>query len=390
MNASAIAADPTLATLHALEAELGAAFFERRREIRGLIIALLAGEHVLLLGPPGTAKSNLAQVLSKALDGATYFESLVTKFTVPEELFGPISLKGLENDDYRRVTTGYLPSVEVAFLDEIFKASSSILNALLTLLNERRFDNGGQRVSCPLEIAVAASNELPQDDGLSALYDRFLLRYWVDYIADRDNLAALLMRQDEPRITARINRDELAIARSVVAEVQVPRDVVEIILTLRDRLAREHGIVVSDRRWRKVIRLVRAAAYLEGRDEATARDLVILADALWDKPDQRAPVRLLLAELCTPQLAELMKHGDAAAEIFARFEADTEAREGKAHKAADLSRYNTELAALLEQAKGLIKKEALEGNDEAQAVLEAILAKRRVIGRAVSKALGMS
>jgi len=133
--------------------KLSKGLLERETEVRLLLLAALCGEHLLLLGPPGTAKSELARRLS-GMCGCDYFERLLTRFSVPEELFGPLSMKGLENDQYIRQTDGYLPTAEVAFVDEIFKANSPILNALLTLLNERLFDNGNQRLPVPLRTAA--------------------------------------------------------------------------------------------------------------------------------------------------------------------------------------------------------------------------------------------
>jgi hypothetical protein len=129
---------------------LEAGLIERGRIVRLAFLAALAGEHTLLVGPPGTAKSELARRLHLAFDGARYFERLLTRFTVPEELFGPLSISALEQDRYERMTAGFLPQATIAFIDEVFKANSAILNALLTLLNEREFDNGAGRERCPV------------------------------------------------------------------------------------------------------------------------------------------------------------------------------------------------------------------------------------------------
>ena len=177
----------------AIEKELNRDYQERRDVIRGLLVGLLSREHVLLLGPPGTAKSALAEDLCNRI-GGRYFRWLLARTSTPEELFGPVSLRALEQDSYRRVTTGKLPEATVAFLDEIWKANSAVLNTMLSVLNERLFFNDGQLVKVPLEFAVGASNELPEDrEELGALWDRFLLRYLVGYIRDLRNFETMLL-----------------------------------------------------------------------------------------------------------------------------------------------------------------------------------------------------
>ena len=148
-------------TILAAGAKLERGLIEREAEARLLLLALVGGEHLLLLGPPGTAKSELCRRLS-AVAGLTYFERTLTRFSTPEELFGPLSLTALERDEFLRATAGYAPDAELLFIDEIFKSNSAILNTLLTLLNERLFDNGASRARVPLLSAVAASNEGPE------------------------------------------------------------------------------------------------------------------------------------------------------------------------------------------------------------------------------------
>jgi len=171
--------------LKRLQKHLQHGLIERDTPIRLALLAMLSGEHLLLIGPPGTAKSELARRLRRVFRGGQYFERLLTKFSVPEELFGPLSIKALEEDRYERLTDSYLPSASIAFIDEIFKANSAILNALLTLLNEREFDNGAQRVKTPLAAVIGASNELPEGDELDALYGLDIAGDLMDVIAAR-------------------------------------------------------------------------------------------------------------------------------------------------------------------------------------------------------------
>jgi len=286
---------------------------ERTVEAKLLLLAALSGEHLFLLGPPGTAKSLLARRLATVCCGE-FFERLLTRFSVPEEMFGPLSLRALENDELRRKVEGFLPTADVAFLDEVFKANSSILNALLTLLNERIFDNGGERIDVPLWCAVAASNELPESDELEALFDRFLLRRAVPRVSDAQvpfflrcsldaNAAAYeeaasssQKMEDVPRLSARDSEE----ARRLAAEsVKFPDRLLDLIVGLRAYLRdeAEPPVRLSDRRMGKAVRLIRLAAFAAGSNEVSELDLLLLQHMCWDKePSQAGEVRVWLLE----------------------------------------------------------------------------------------------
>lgn len=294
---------------------LRGAFLEREDEVRCMIAALVGGVHLLLLGPPGTGKSAIANTLSKAMEGGRFFPVLLSKFSQPEEVFGPVSISGLENDDYRRVTGGYLPESEVAFLDEIFKCNSAMLNGLLTVLNERAFRNGTKVERIPLQLCIGASNELPEEgEGLEAFYDRFVLRRWVSPIVDDDNFESLLLMTEEPSIDVALRSEDVETLRAAAKRVDI-RPIVGLFTEIRHTLAREHGITASDRRWRSCVKVVRAVAALDGRLVAQPSDLLILADALWNKPEERAPIYGSIAGLVSPDLAEGLALLDAATEI---------------------------------------------------------------------------
>jgi MoxR-like ATPase len=279
--------------LRQLQERLTQGLVERETPVKLALLAALAGEHVLLLGPPGTAKSMLAQRLRKAFLQNGYFERLLTRFSVPEELFGPLSIKGLQDDRYERLTDKYLPTASVAFLDEIFKANSAILNSLLTLLNERKFDNGTQRLSTPLISLVGASNELPEGEELDALYDRFLVRLHVGPVS-KDSFSQLIAAGPDAEVSVpdelRLDVNELAAVRKDAAQLPLKEDVLALLTELRDWCAVE-GIPVSDRRWRKVVKLLQVSAFTCGRLEVGIWDCWLLQHCLWAKPEERERIQ---------------------------------------------------------------------------------------------------
>jgi MoxR-like ATPase len=294
--------------LNAFTKAVEAVFPERQAEIRCLMFGLTMRQHVLLLGPPGTAKSLLTRAFCEAIQGS-YFEVLMGKYTVPEEVFGPFKLSALKEDRYERAVDGYLPSVEVAFVDEVYKANSAILNGMLTILNERKFRNGTKSLLVPLAMCVGASNELPEDDGLEALHDRFLFRRWVSYIKDEDAFGNV-WDTGVPAIPVKIDPADLDAIRVTAAAVDT-KDVKDTVVKLRAKLSHDHGIIVSDRRWMQLRGAIQMSAALAGRAVATKIDCLCLADALWSDPDQQTKVENTLALVVSPDLAEARRLFDA-------------------------------------------------------------------------------
>ena len=274
------------------------------------MLALLSRQHLLLIGPKGAAKSLMIRMLAGSIEGAKYFERLLTRFTLPDELFGPVSISALKKDRFSRLTRGYLPEANFAFLDEIWKANSSILNSLLALINERLFYNDGEILNCPLETLMGASAELPQEEALSALYDRFLLRYQVKYIAEDGHLLEMMADIRPPILKTRISLDEIQDSWEAVAAVELDRALLESVAKIRRRLGAE-GLSLSDRRYKESLTIVRAKAWLSGRTYAVEDDLAVLANILWDDPASEPMVRGFVLDIANPQEKRAREISDA-------------------------------------------------------------------------------
>jgi MoxR-like ATPase len=263
-----------------LKQKINANLVEREQVSALILLAALSKEHTLLIGLPGTAKSFLAKKLKDVFEvneEHEYLERLLTRFSVPEELFGPLSLKELENDNYVRKIDGFLPTAKIAFLDEIFKANSAILNSLLSILNERLFDQGNQRITTPLISLIAASNELPSTEELNALFDRFLMRYELDYVSD-DQFRNLLEYQDQSQpILAheKITFDELKEIQEKSKNVLIHPDTRKALKQMK-KLFMEKKIEVSDRRWIKIIHILKVSAYCQDHPQVLLTDLFLL------------------------------------------------------------------------------------------------------------------
>ncbi len=266
-------------------------FLGKDEIIRLLLVAAIAGEHAVLIGPPGTAKSALIRTFSR-LTQARYFEYLLTRFTEPNEIFGPVDIAAFREGRYERRSEGMLPEAEIVFLDEVFKSNSAILNALLTLLNERRFASGARVVRCPLLCAFGASNEVPSDETLTAIYDRFLLRirsdnldaYHFQDLLQRGLQHEILQATDAP-LAPLVGARELAeLQRGLLQRTRYTEEFFSQYKGIVFQI-RAEGVTVSDRRVVKLLKLFAASAYLDGRAEPDTSDLFVLKH-IWNSEDQ--------------------------------------------------------------------------------------------------------
>lgn len=291
--------------------DAGQGLIDREALVELVALCAVAGEHLLVIGPPGTAKSEAVRRVAKSL-GGTYFEYLLGRFTEPSEIFGPVDLRKLRDGLVETETAGMLPEADLAFLDEVFLGSTAILNTLLALLNERTFRRGHTQLRCPLRVCVGASNGLPEDEALAAFADRFLVRVFVEPVADarlEDLLAggASLWRAETGAQATLAELDRLAQAAQRV-ELEPLRPALAHAL----RLLRQAGLHLTDRRAVKSQRLIAAAAALAGRTRATRADLWPLVFAVPTREGQT---------LARDTLREFLSESDNAALPMAALEA---------------------------------------------------------------------
>lgn len=287
--------------------------FERYDEIDIALNSFLCRYHFVLIGPPGTAKSMLIEDLTNTFHGKM-FKYLLTKYTTPEELFGPWDLSLLKQGKYERIVDGKIPTADAAFLDEVFKANSAILNSLLTAMNERAFDNGTNRMPIPLITVAGASNELPEGEELNAMFDRFHFRKVVDYIREPTNFMSMLQYDPESITLPSITTEELLEAQNELAQVNIPKEITETIHAIRADLDLE-GIVPSDRRFRQSLKVLQAHAWLDERDTVDDADFSILQHMLWTQPQEMKPVSRVILTHTNPLELEAQEIIDMVDEI---------------------------------------------------------------------------
>ena len=331
--------------------EMNRGIYEKETEISLSLLAALAGESIILLGPPGVAKSMVARQLKNAFRDAHSFEYLMSRFSTPDEIFGPVSIQKLKTSDtYERAVDGYLPTADVVFLDEIWKAGPAIQNTLLTVINEKIFRNGNREMHLPLKLLVAASNELPaKGEGLEALWDRFVIRIESRPIKMEKNFRAMLLevksslevKSEERRVKnstdlfedtisdeqigadVSISPAEYAEWSQAIDKIGVKEEVLDAMSRIRkalravnvDEAAERRNIYVSDRRWKNIVRLLRTSAFMQDREEVDICDLLPIYHCLWQEPEERDAIRsIVIRSLFAPFADKLVEMKKALAE----------------------------------------------------------------------------
>ena len=320
--------------IQALLQEMNRGIYEKETEVVLALLAAIAGESIIILGPPGVAKSMVARRLKSAFRDARSFEYLMSRFSTPDEIFGPVSISLLKSSDkYERTIEGYLPTADVVFLDEIWKAGPAIQNTLLTVINEKLFRNGEKEIHLPLKLLVAASNELPaQGEGLEALWDRFLVRVETGCIKKQDSFNQMLLDENDGDATCdskwQITDEEYAEWAKQIRGVTVADSVLDRIHVIRKALGavalsnsdERRQVYVSDRRWKKIVKLLRTSAFLQDRKEADLTDLLTIYHCLWNEPDESADIRRIVIR------SLFAEYGTELAKLKLAIEADIKVR----------------------------------------------------------------
>lgn len=288
--------------------------FEKDEAIRLSLLTSIAGESIFFLGQPGVAKSLIARRLKFAFKDAKSFEYLMNRFSTPDEVFGPISVPELTNGKYIRLTEGYLPEAEIVFLDEIWKAGPAIQNTLLTVLNEKKFRNGQKEEDVKLKGLISASNELPSEndghgDSVEALWDRFLMRLVVKSVEDEGNFNSMISDDLKPTVDnvkseLKISDEEYKKWDKEIDAVIIPEEVYKVIDVIRKKIQQandeleedEKQYYISDRRWRKIVRILRTSAFLNDRKEVDLMDCFLIKDCIWNDENEIETVEEIVAE----------------------------------------------------------------------------------------------
>lgn len=310
--------------IHRIEGQMNANYIERKGEIRAILLGVLAQKNVLFIGNPGVAKSSVIDQFMRSFEGDIQtFTRLISPTTQPEELFGSAKFDRLKDGVIERNVENQLPVAHFAFLDEIFKSTSDLLNGLLKIMNEHTFENGGKQIKSPLFTLIGASNEFPEEDNLSALYDRFLIRREVEAIKTPEKLIEMLIGNTSKVEVEKLSLKEISEAQQLVLDVEIPLHIITKMAEIHFKL-KDSGVLVSDRRTKHCLTILKANAYLNMRSQVIESDFHAIEDCLWNEADERSTVRDILIEYTKTEVQQIL---EKTSKLYNRIEARKYMRE---------------------------------------------------------------
>lgn len=338
--------------LQDFRASLNAAFLEREHIVDGLLATLLCKQNAFLLGAPGTGKSDLVRAICNGIEGADYFGYLLTPTSDPSEIFGPVAVSKLLADEYTRDVHGYLPSCHIAFLDELFRGSSAILNSLLTLLNERTFNNGKDTITTPIQSIISATNSWPEEESLQAFADRFIFRPEVQFLSGKASKSILdqwaLGIQERPKVGVHLTLKELEQLQEAAQQIDISDNFLGDYSTLWEILS-SNGVTISDRRRVQILKFLKAWALVQGETQLTSDHFHnSLIHMIYRSPEDQKTIREVI-DTQFPTAAKLLGDARRAADtIMTQFNTSSRKIEGASidslnDYAKDLKRYHRDI-----------------------------------------------
>ena len=365
-NISNINIQSIIPKLKAIEDEMNNSFVERQDLIRIMLLSLVTNSNLLMLGPPGTAKSKISMELCNRIDNSHFFQWLLNKTSDPAELLGTFSIKGMENDQFKRITDGKLPEANIAFIDEIYKCNSPTLNALLSIMNEHIFYNDGKIVPVPLISMFAASNEPPEDESLLAMHDRFLFRIDVEYVHDASNKKRMYNNYlNERSGISNLNNyttitvEELKYLQDESKKVFVSKQLINKFITLINNLQKNYTINISDRRANECFKVLQGSAILKGNNKVTLDDFNALKYVLWEKKEEMTAISNEISKITNPFDEDFAKYRRQYNEIKEKIDSQSDVSER--NKA--FFQYQNSLKSIINKMNKLILEASSNGKD---------------------------
>lgn len=365
-NISNVNVQTALSKLSNIEMELNNEFVERQELIKIMILSIISNSNLLMLGPPGTAKSKISMALCNRIDNSNFFQWLLNKSSDPAELLGTFSIKGMENDQFKRVTAGKLPEANIAFIDEVYKCNSPTLNALLSIMNEHIFYNDGKVIPVPLISMFAASNEPPEDESLLAMHDRFLFRMEVEYVHDAANKKRMFNNYIYERAGINNNMsyttitiEELNCLQEETKKISVSKQIINNFISLCNSLKKNATISVSDRRANECFKVLQASALLNGRKKVGLDDFNALKYVLWEKKEDITTIASEISKIVNPFDEDFEKYKKQFNEVKSKIDSTNDVKE----RNQAYFQYQNSIKSVLNRMNKLINDASTNGKD---------------------------